>query len=105
MSQTRMYLSLGWLCVAIALEYGGNFGGDTSIICGFALLIWAAPFSILAQCYLYDYALQWVTPPTAYMLMSAFGLAGAYWFWFIAIPSIWVMGKNLDQKSMGRDRF
>ena len=96
MSQTTRYLSLGWLCVAIALEYGANFGGDTSIICGLALLIWEAPFSMLAQFYLYDYALQWVTRPIAQILMSVFGLAGAYWFWFIAIPSVWLMGKSSD---------
>lgn len=94
MSQTTRYLSLGWLCVAIALEYGATLGGDASIVCGWALLIWAAPFSVLAEFYLYDFALQWVPRFAVQILGGVFEVACAYWFWFVAIPSIWVVRKR-----------
>lgn len=98
MSQTTRYLSLGWLCVAIALEYGATLGGDASIVCGWALLIWAAPFSVLAEFYFYEFALQWMPRLTAQILGGVFEVACSYWFWFVAIPSTWVMWKKSGSK-------
>jgi len=89
MSTLTKNLSIVWLCLAIIFECFSTIGGDTSILSGWLLLIWTAPFSIIFEFYLYDWVLQYMTRPTAQILGSVFEVVGSYLFWFVFIPKIW----------------
>jgi len=89
MSRLTKILSIVWLCIAIIFECISTIGGDTSILSGWLLLIWTAPFSMIFEFYLYDWVLQYMTKPTAQFLGSVFEVVGSYLFWFVFIPKIW----------------
>jgi len=89
MSTLTKILSIVWLCIAIIFEFISTIGGDTSILSGWLLLIWTAPFSIVFRFYLYDWVLQFMTKPTAQFFGSVFEVVGSYLFWFVFIPKIW----------------
>jgi hypothetical protein len=94
MKYIAKYLSLGWLCIAVALEYGSTLGGDASILWGWTLLIWTAPFSILFKFYLYDSALNHLSRPETQIAGAVFEVVCAYFFWFVLFPKIWPKGKE-----------
>jgi hypothetical protein len=77
---------LAWAIVAVVLACGSFAGGDMAILCGLAFLVWAAPFSMIWQFYIYGSALK-VLPQT---IIDPLGIALiiplSYVFWFLAIP-------------------
>jgi hypothetical protein len=89
MKNITKYLSMGWLCIAVALEYSSTLGGDASILWGWTLLVWTAPFSIAFKFYLYDFALKYMSRPEAQVAGAVFEVVCAYLFWFVLIPKIW----------------
>lgn len=89
MSLLAKLIRVGWLCIALGLEYTSTLGGDASILWGWILMIWTAPFSMVFQFYLYDIVLQYMTRPTAQLFGSVFEVVCTYVLWFIFIPKIW----------------
>jgi ABC-type uncharacterized transport system permease subunit len=94
MNNVSKFVRCSWLCVALALEYGSTVGGDTSILSGWALMVWTAPASMLFQFHLYDTALQYMTRSNAQILGAVFEVLVAYAFWFVFIPKIWPTHKK-----------
>jgi hypothetical protein len=88
MNRLARFVRAGWLCIAIALEYASTLGGDASILWGWILLFWTAPFSMVFQFFLYDFALQYMTRPVAQLVGSIFEVVCAYIFWFVIIPKV-----------------
>jgi hypothetical protein len=78
-----------WLAVAIALEFGSTLGGDASILWGWVLLVWTAPFSIAYQFLLYDIVRGIVSRPAAQLIGALFEVGFGYVFWFVVLPRIW----------------
>lgn len=79
-------LSLIWLAVAVALEFGSTLGGDASILWGWVLLAWTAPFSIAYQFFLYDVVRGLVSRPIAQLIGTFFEVGLGYVFWFVVLP-------------------
>jgi hypothetical protein len=77
-----------WLIVAVLVAYGSTVGGDTSILCGWLFLVWAAPFSILWWFYLYDVARVYMASSVAQPIGLVLVIVLAYAFWFWLIPMI-----------------
>jgi hypothetical protein len=77
-----------WVVVAVLFAYGSTVGGDTSILCGWLFLVWAAPFSILWWFYLYDIARIYMAANVAQPIGLALVIILTYAFWFWLIPII-----------------
>jgi hypothetical protein len=82
-----------WILVAAIAAYGSTVGGDTSILCGWLLLVWTAPFSIIWWSYLYDAARLYLPVSIAQPLGLVVIIALAYAFWFWMIPTVWSKAK------------
>jgi hypothetical protein len=79
-----------WLVIAVCLAGGSVAGGDTSIVCGYLLLIWTIPFDIIWQFYLSDLALKFVSARIADWIGLTLVIAASYIFWFVLIPRLFV---------------
>ena len=91
-------LGLIWLAVAVVLEFGSTQGGDASILWGWVLLVWTAPFSIAYQFLLYDVVSGFANRPIAQLIGAFFEVGLGYVFWFVMLPRIWprVAARNLN---------
>ncbi len=88
MSLTSKFIRIGWIFITVAMEYASTIGGDASILWGWVLLVWTAPFSMILQFYLYDFALQYMTRSVAQLVVAGLEVVCTYLFWFVLIPKI-----------------
>lgn len=81
-------LGLFWLGIALALEFGSTLGGDAGQLWGWVLLLWTAPFSIIYQFFLYDFARENLGRLAAQLVGAVFEVGLAYVFWFVVFPKV-----------------
>jgi hypothetical protein len=81
--------ALVWLVVAIALEFASTLGGDASILFGWVLLVWTAPFSLIYQFWIYDVVKEMAGRNGAFLIGAAFQVTLAFLFWFLLLPRFW----------------
>jgi hypothetical protein len=86
---SRKIVHASWFAVAVILAFASTVGGDTSILAGWAFLVWTFPFSGLWWFYFYDIARQYLSASVAQPIGSALIIVSAYVFWFVLIPMIW----------------
>lgn len=75
-----------WLLVALIITAGSFAGGDTSIVAGWAFLIWTAPFGPAWWFILYDRIPRWIPLQVIQVGGELVAVAVAYAFWFIFMP-------------------
>lgn len=88
MSGLTKCLSAVWLCVAVLLRMYGSTGGDASIVGGILFVIWTAPFGLIWQFYIYDYALMWMPASVLQIAGDAIVIIACFLFWFVFFPKI-----------------
>jgi hypothetical protein len=78
-----------WLGIAALLGVGSFAGGDTSIICGWAFLLWTVPFGAIWQFALSDLLPASATRSSAVQIAATIiVVAVAYIFWFVVVPKV-----------------
>ena len=88
MSPRLRIFSLIWVSVAILLRVYGSAGGDASIVGGMLFLAWTAPFGLIWQFKLENFAVTWFSVPTAQTVGDIIVIATGFLFWFVFFPKV-----------------
>jgi len=81
-------LALAWTGIAFLLRLYGANGGDAAIVGGLLFLVWTAPFGMIWQFYLYDYATLLMPARIAQVAGDVIVAAVAVLFWFVFVPRL-----------------
>ena len=79
-------LAIAWLSISIVLRLYGSNGGDAAIVGGLLFLLWTAPFGMIWQFYLYDYATMLMPARIAQVIGDGVVILVAMLFWFVFVP-------------------
>lgn len=88
MSHRVRILAIAWLCIAVLLRLYGAHGGDNAIVGGLMFLAWTAPFGMIWQFYLYNFAIAWLPVAVAKIIGDVIVIMVAVAFWFLFVPRI-----------------
>lgn len=84
-----MVVGLIWLGFALVLEVAAVAGGDASILYGWLLLVWTAPFSVIYHVWAYDAVRDAIGRPNAQIVGALFEVVLSFFFWFVLLPRVW----------------
>ena len=84
----RLVAAFVWAGIAIFMRLYASEGGDASIVGGLLFLVWTAPFGMIWQFYIYDYAIRWMPTVTAQWIGDGVVILSGLAFWFVFIPLV-----------------
>lgn len=89
MSARTRLLSLAWVCTAVLMRLYGINGGDAAIVGGLLFLMWTAPFGMIWQFYLHEYALLRMSPLAAQIVGDTVVVFVGFLCWFLLLPRLY----------------
>ena len=85
-SRMKGFMAAAWILGAIALRLYGANGADASIVGGLLFLVWTAPFGLVWQFWVYDYARLVMEPVLAQVVGDFMVISTGAIFWFVLLP-------------------